>query len=695
MPIRDADLSREFRVFDPRCTLQEALEQDGEQGDFYLVVQLGAARFASVLFSELRKGLDGLVKQGEQLAMLYAPLGELLAPLGMEPVSQAEVDLWQAEMVRRRSPTESVVVIAASGEIAGLLAPKPRGEVVFRSAGSPKGAVLSAGEEPQVETEPAKRINVKVIDNDDRPQKPDEKPLQLSQSYTLVLDITEQLRPESLVADAFLKYKWKDAEQEVTLTVRLESDDFKIATPPQTITVPRQGDSNKARFDFRPLREGRGVINVLFFKEELFIQLLTLKFTVVDGALFSQSSSGRTLAAAFTAPARHVTLTILETAGGFNLIMMTGPVAATATLPISKDSLAQRVTALRQVLRDKIVYMEEPATRRLVYQKSLKIPDPFRDLALRILATEGFSLYREIFYGPGTDQQAHMVGDRLRELARRDETLHVQIFSQHFMMPWGLLYLAGDDEFDERDVHPEWFLGLKHVIEHIPLQQTLQVVDSEIDTRGGLTVSINVNPEIDSQMGAPLVGRQLEYWDRLQPLGVNLVRRTTADELINALRTTQSTNDQIIYFYCHALSEDLQTGGPDASVLQLGRQEKVTLRDLKLRAAQTRQLPGEPLIFINACESAELSPLFYDGFVPYFLDKGARGVIGTECETPALFALDWAGKFFDRFLKGDPLGQIVLDLRRDYFYNQGNLLGLLYALYVDGDTHVAPGLPLN
>src|SRR5690606_3850121 len=96
--------------------------------------------------------------------------------------------------------------------------------------------------------------------------------------------------------------------------------------------------------------------------------------------------------------------------------------------------------------------------------------------------------------------------------------------------------------------------------------------------------------------------------------------------------------------------------------------------------------------FINACESAQLSPLVYDGFVPYFMSKGARGVIGTECEVPALFAVEWARRFFDRYMQGDPLGQIFLDLRREFFFQHNNPMGLLYSLYVDADTRVEPAL---
>ena len=56
---------------------------------------------------------------------------------------------------------------------------------------------------------------------------------------------------------------------------------------------------------------------------------------------------------------------------------------------------------------------------------------------------------------------------------------------------------------------------------------------------------------------------------------------------------------------------------------------------------------------------------FYDGFVAYFKAKGARGVVATECETPALFAAVWAKRFIERFLDGEALGDAFLGLRRE------------------------------
>jgi hypothetical protein len=151
------------------------------------------------------------------------------------------------------------------------------------------------------------------------------------------------------------------------------------------------------------------------------------------------------------------------------------------------------------------------------------------------------------------------------------------------------------------------------------------------------------------------------------------------------------TDDQIFYCYCHAKTASLtDPGGLDSSCLEFSG-IKITLKDLKLYTSETR-LRGNPLVFINACESAQMSPRFYDGFVPYFMAKGARGVIGTECPAPAGFAATWAQQFFEMFLDGSPLAETVLAVRRNFVLTRNNPLGLLYAVHCDGDTQIEPAL---
>ena len=58
--------------------------------------------------------------------------------------------------------------------------------------------------------------------------------------------------------------------------------------------------------------------------------------------------------------------------------------------------------------------------------------------------------------------------------------------------------------------------------------------------------------------------------------------------------------------------------------------------------------------------------------------------------TPALFATEWAKRFFDRFLDGQALGDTFLELRREFLEQHNNPLGLLYAVHCDGDTRIQP-----
>jgi hypothetical protein len=71
------------------------------------------------------------------------------------------------------------------------------------------------------------------------------------------------------------------------------------------------------------------------------------------------------------------------------------------------------------------------------------------------------------------------------------------------------------------------------------------------------------------------------------------------------------------------------------------------------------------------------------------IQRGARGVIGTEVNTPALFAAEFAQTFIERFSKGNtPIGQLLLDLRNEYLTTKNNIMPLLYALYSSGEVVV-------
>jgi hypothetical protein len=132
-----------------------------------------------------------------------------------------------------------------------------------------------------------------------------------------------------------------------------------------------------------------------------------------------------------------------------------------------------------------------------------------------------------------------------------------------------------------------------------------------------------------------------------------------------------------------------EKGGVSSSKLLLS-DGAATLDDLNMRApGRLTAIKAAPLVFLNACQGAELSPYLYDGLVPYLISRGARGVIGTEVDTPALFAAEFAKEFLTSFVSGDvTLGELMLKMRRTYALEKNNIMGLVYALYSSGDVVV-------
>ena len=564
----------------------------------------------------------------------------------------------------------------------GLLGAEPPPPTVAGDADEMAGAELAPADQ--------RWINAEVEDHDH------DTPLTAGCGYTLAFGVDVE-QSDRAVGSSRFGYRFTADEQEVELTVQLDSSDFTIAQTSRPLRVPRTGRSRgKARFDITPLRDGRGEITATFHRDGNFVQQMTLTLAVGASAAarapVETQSVGRPIAAAATLRPRDLGFSVVPAAGGGFDCVVWGAVSARTRLPIQEAELADAIEQLRTALM--AVVAQRGANGALPFQQAIDVDAGNRDAAMVTLARAGYRLYQRLFYHPAADAQANRVGDFLRTQATRPDTiLKLQVVAQGFPIPWSLLYVA--ESWDETAVDWERFLGMRHIIEQIPLQNTLSVPDGTIASdRPALSVSVNLNDGIDAQMHADLVARQARYWDAASAAepGVRVTRRTRRQELLRALNSAD-TADQILYLYCHAEAAGLgAAGGPDASCLVLSGNERLTLGDLNLDAPTRVQLSGAPLVFINACESGELSPLFYDGFVPYFMAKGARGVVGTECKTPALFAAEWAQRFFDRFLDGEPLGALFLALRREFFQRHGNPLGLLYGVHCDGDTQVDPSV---
>ena len=357
---------------------------------------------------------------------------------------------------------------------------------------------------------------------------------------------------------------------------------------------------------------------------------------------------------------------------------------ASASLPLDLTQLDHLIGQAREALLE-VVNMTAAGKR--IYQQQIDIPKKTGQESALLLAQAGFRLYQKIFFSAKADQQARLLGQRLRELAEGSQ-IRVQVFSTEFLLPWGLLYLAEEMPQTVGQVDQKRFLGLRHMIEHIPWQTNLSVLDSDIHIGQGLQVGLNVNTDIDREMDKRYVAEQLEEWEEIRQRGEALVAvRRDGDEVLQALKSGSAT-DQVMYFYCHAASHSLVNGGdPGKSALMLTGRQPVYLDDLQTTRELSNLCPAAHWCSSTPAnrQSCRLCFMRVSCLILWIRE---RGVIGTECDVPAVFARYFASAFFQRFLQGTPLGEAVLKGPQEFAKDHNNLLGLLYAVYVDADTRL-------
>jgi hypothetical protein len=122
------------------------------------------------------------------------------------------------------------------------------------------------------------------------------------------------------------------------------------------------------------------------------------------------------------------------------------------------------------------------------------------------------------------------------------------------------------------------------------------------------------------------------------------------------------------------------------------RANALRLGELRQRApaGPAPRLRNSPLVIVNACSSAESSPLSFGGLAPYLLDLGASTVVGTAVETPIRFGAAFGPALLEAVLRqGLSIGAALRETRLRFLREQNNPLGLLYGLYGNGEVRVS------
>jgi CHAT domain len=450
-----------------------------------------------------------------------------------------------------------------------------------------------------------------------------------------------------------------------------------------------ESSKNTATFTVEAKKEGQNKLNAIFYVNGKLFQ--KVEWTIQVGGQVPQGEKAMTAAAtgltmsSATIQQIHthgqpVNVMILAKEAGYQVIVQGGGVAR-AFLNISAEEIAGWLKFARGVLHD-IVHLQDANGNYLYQDANTTIAPDIHASSLKKLAEAGIYLFDELFFG-NNGPDARAMGELLKSLSQKKQ-LQVQIVAERFFFPWSFLY-DGDDP-DNPD--PKQFWGFKHVIEYMPefSSPTLVSFAPTIEIEDTLDIAFVCNNGIDTQFGQPIVQGQRDAFNALP--GVSVKDYASTQDFINLMKDPNAP--PLIYFYCHAVSKfPDEDGGVDDSKIAL-TDAKIALRDLKVKVRTSLPpLLKAPLVFLNACESAELSPYLYDGLMPFMIARGVRGMIGTEVETPALFAAEFAKDFIKRFAAGgQPLGDLLLEMRCEYLEQKNNVMGLVYALYSSADVVV-------
>jgi hypothetical protein len=174
------------------------------------------------------------------------------------------------------------------------------------------------------------------------------------------------------------------------------------------------------------------------------------------------------------------------------------------------------------------------------------------------------------------------------------------------------------------------------------------------------------NSAIDSEPpwpGRPLlpVRLQKDYFDTsLKDRGAYFDQYA---DIFDTLRKPYTAS--LIYFFCHGAANQLKFGS-----------SKSIFTPVHVMGAS---YPGWPVVFVNACDAADISPLSFFPFRTKFRTKKAAGLIAPSFPIPTLFAAVFAKAFLARYADHQPIGRILFNLRRELLA-KNNPLGLWYSL---------------
>lgn len=480
-------------------------------------------------------------------------------------------------------------------------------------------------------------------------------------------------------------------------------DDFELSnenTQLQVITLPPagKGDSTKACLKLRPKRVSSSerdlaTVAVHFFYNFSAVESVEIKAEVLeegDDLPLSHFYLSMPIKATYRKLGDWVQLedvdrremTIFVNSSGndrYQLTFAYGGLEYKGALRLTKQELEDIILEIREKLEYLAVDQNSPIKHRKRYAFKTHVHE---------LAELGGILWVKLFESE-ENKSLWQTSQFLKQFpVETGGTIQVIIKpdAAGFMFPWNLLY-DGEFPLDSKAVPEdilEGFWGMRYCIEQAPLdrmERKWRCKPVQLGEHLMLSFMLKKDlPNADAQkrLMADLAQRSQHKIAVNEPI-------INADACFNLLRDNDS---DILYFYSRGYTRRRRADiafKPDTtrekSHIELS-EGKLYLRQLELSKRQIA-LRKEPVVILNMCESAQITPSLSEGFIPFFLEQGAVAVVGTECAMTTDFAHPFAEAFFESFLRGNPLGRALLTARRKFLQPDEFMapLGLAYALY--------------
>ncbi len=698
------------------------------------------AQFAAVIEAILAAREDMAVRLGDGWPEFEAKLAMALRDLAQAPDDEFDFYVDELLFLGINSPAGAIFrQIMNDYEMGGGLVEASRSGGPF-DLGVPKGDALPiltddqfrAGvrqtialwTQPQRESQslgPRPRyLNAGFFQATNAQFVPVEKPLSLDGGpYRLVVNVSDTIWgpgsatsfPDELLGEPFR------VEGRLSVDVVLRADQKIQVTPwQQKLVLPPTGDSRIVFFDLTFSEKGRYALNIDLLYQGHFLQSRRLEVEVVelagvqvpqsawpvqDGYItFSRTSalSAEALAPLAEKP-RRLTI-VAERDIDYNRIGLHFYDNTGQSLHMQESRLTENnLTPLIQGIRDRL--------RETMAAYTGGIGSDYTVLTkhLGLLADAGRTFYRQLLPGLADEERLSERGQQLKAALRAKMVIQVAPLSAQLSVPWELLYERKGFDYCERRtklcttfrshgaepsecphygdplvVCPHGFWGYRYIIEQLPCRVNRQTALPN----GSLPLLIqNDIPLHFPALVYPHFNSFNRHWHNLQALAprnrLKLTQVKTFEEIGTLIK---GDAPDLMYFYAHGGRNDL--GAP---YLMVGNNEKITVNNLDAWGLNWPQ--HHPLVVLNACDSADYTPDSFENLIHFFWQRGAAGVIGTQCEVKEMLADALIIPFFRDFLRQVPAGQALFAARRQLLYDKLDPRGLAYSLFAAADVKLA------